>query len=445
VRYGPESGSCLLYIRGEVTRVREALDDDDHGREDDSDLEAEALEELFASADGEEPLELASGAFDRRRIELALRDLEDDAYRMGRELDSVDVQRATARHGLSVAELAAVELRAEAVGLLPLSSDDSLPGRIAWEELKRPEARGLDSLQRWFDDAARSPLLNQEQEVALARAMEASTAASRELVAGLAASALTDPVRGKLEDLVERGMRAKTIFIESNLRLVASIAKNHRGQGVEFLDLLQEGVLGLVRAVEKFDWRLGYKFSTYATWWIRQLVQRAVDNQAGLIRIPVHIREKMRQLKRQRRQLEVQLAREPTLIEIATTAGSDPAEVAFLHDLEADVLSLDRPVGDDPDGLRLADLLDDRRPDEFELALDQRADQELVAQFLELLTAREREVLIRRFGLDDGEPDTLEEIGASWGVTRERIRQIETQALKRLAESGLAARERANR
>jgi RNA polymerase sigma factor (sigma-70 family) len=422
-----------------------SLDDEGRDWEGDSDLDAEALEELFASPDGEEAVELASGSFDGRRIELALRDLEDDAYRTGRELDSVDVQRAAARHGLSVAELAAVELRAEAVGLLPLSSDDSLPGRIAWEELKRPEARGLDSLQRWFDEAARYPLLNQEQEVALARAMEASTAASRELVTGLAADELTEPVRVKLEDIVERGMRAKTIFIESNLRLVASITKHHRGRGVEFLDLLQEGVLGLVRAVEKFDWRLGYKFSTYATWWIRQSVQRAVDNQAGMIRIPVHMREKMRQLKRQRRQLELQLAREPTIIELAALAGIDPAEVAFLHDLESDVISLDRPVGDDPDGVSLADLLDDGRPDEFELALEQGADQELVAQFLGLLTEREKEVVVRRFGLDDGDPDTLEEIGESWGVTRERIRQIESQALRRLADSGLAARERSNR
>jgi RNA polymerase sigma factor (sigma-70 family) len=214
---------------------------------------------------------------------------------------------------------------------------------------------------------------------------------------------------------------------------------------VEFLDLLQEGVLGLVRAVEKFEWRLGYKFSTYATWWIRQSVQRAVDNQAGLIRIPVHIREKMRQLKRQRRQLEVRLGREPTLAELAETAGIDPAEVAFLQDLEADVISLDRPVGEDPEGLRLADLIDDGGPDEFDLALDQRADRELVAGFLDLLSAREREVLIRRFGLDDGEPDTLEEIGMSWGVTRERIRQIETQALNKLSDSSLAERERATR
>ena len=413
------------------------VDDDDRGWEADAELEAQALQDLVDEPGAEEPLELASGSLDVARIEHALRELEDDAYRTGQELDTVDVQRVAARLGLSVAEIAAVELRAEAVGLLPLSSDDSLPGRIEWDQLQRPEAAAVDSLQRWFEEAARYPLLAPEQEVALARAMESGTAASRELD-----ESLEDPVRAKLDELVERGVRAKTIFIESNLRLVASIARNYRGRGVDFLDLLQEGVLGLVRAVEKFDWRLGYKFSTYATWWIRQSISRAIDNQAGLIRIPVHIREKMRQLKRQRRKLEVELGRDPTLNELAQTANVDPAEVAFLHDLEADVISLDRPVGDD--GLRLADLLDDGRPDEFELAIDERADQELVAQFLDLLTAREREVLVRRFGLDDGEPDTLEEIGTSWGVTRERIRQIETEALKKLAGSSLAARARAD-
>jgi RNA polymerase primary sigma factor len=417
------------------------VDDDGRPWEADADLEAEALEDLLETAAGEEAREMSTGSLDAGRVELALRDLEDDVYRTGHELDTVDVQRAAARHELSVAELAAVELRAEAVGLLPLSSDDSLPGGIDWGGLQRPEATAVDSLQRWFEEAARYPLLQPEQEVALARAMEAGSAASREL----SADGLDVTVRSKLEGLVDRGVRAKAIFIESNLRLVASIAKVHRGQGVDFLDLLQEGVLGLVRAVEKFDWRLGYKFSTYATWWIRQSISRAIDNQAGLIRIPVHIREKMRQLKRQRRKLEVELGREPTLNEVAAAANLDPAEVAFLHDLEADVISLDRPVGDDPDGLRLADLLDDGRPDEFELALAERADQELVAQFLDLLNAREREVLVRRFGLDDGEPDTLEEIGSSFGLTRERIRQIETQALKKLAGSSLAAKARADR
>ena len=319
---------------------------------------------------------------DAARVEQALRDLEDDAYRTGRELDAVDVQRAAARHGLSVAELAAVELRAEAVGLarrsLPTTRCPDGSSGISCSVRKRlPSTRCSGGSRK----PARYPLLEQEQEVALARAMESGAAASRELGA-----ALDEAVRAKLEELVERGVHAKTIFIESNLRLVASIARNYRGRGVDFLDLLQEGVLGLVRAVEKFDWRLGYKFSTYATWWIRQSISRAIDNQAGLIRIPVHMREKMRQLKRQRRKLEVELGREPTLNELARQRTSTRPRSPFLHDLEADVISLDRPVGED--GLRLADLLDDGRPDEFELAIDEHADQELVAQFLDLLTAR---------------------------------------------------------
>lgn len=414
---------------------------DDHGSDADAELEAQALADIFESAE-EDPPELESRPVDARRVELVLHELEDDVYRTGRELDSVDVQRASARHNLSVSEVVAVELRAEALGLLPLSSDDSLLGRIVWEQLRRPaDERGTDSLEQWFEEAGRYPLLTQAEEVSLARAVETSGAASRELLS----SDLEPAVGAKLKQLVERGVRAKALFIESNLRLVASIARNYRGQGVEFLDLLQEGVLGLVRAVEKFEWRLGYKFSTYATWWIRQSVQRAVDNQAGLIRIPVHIREKIRALKRQQRRLEVQLAREPTLLELSEVSGLDPAEVAFLKDLEADIVSLDRPVGDDPDAARLADLLADDHDDEFELSIGQHADEELVSEFLSLLSEREREVLVRRYGLDDDDPDTLEEIGQSWGVTRERIRQIEKQALQKLTESTLAAQERTNR
>lgn len=410
------------------------------GRNLEEPLEAEVLDEFSGSAE-EEPQVAQGPSFDARRVELALEELEDDAYRTGRELNAADVHRAEARHGLTATELAVLQLRAEALGLLPLTTDDSLPGRIGQG---RPitEVR-LDALGRWLEEAARYPLLSPGQEIALARAVEAGAAASRELVAGVVAGGT--PVRVKLEELVERGARAKATFIESNLRLVASIAKHYQGQGVDFPDLLQEGVLGLVRAVERFDWRLGYKFSTYATWWIRQSVQRAVDNQAGLIRIPVHMREKIRHVKRQRRDLELQLGREPRISELAGVVGLDPAEVAFLLDIDKDVLSLDRPVGNDTDGLQLADLLADGARSEFDIAVDQTAHQELVAQFLALLSAREREVLIRRFGLDDGEPDTLEKIGQSWGVTRERVRQIESKALKKLARSKIAVRERSTR
>jgi RNA polymerase sigma factor (sigma-70 family) len=402
--------------------------------------EAEVLDAQFGSAEEED--RVAHGAsIDVRRVELALQELEDDAYRTGRELNSADVHRAEARHRLSATELAVLQLRAEALGLLPLSTDDSLVRPIGHE---RPSSGvRLDALGRWLEDAAHHALLAPQQEIALARAIEAGAAASREMVGGVAADT---PVRAKLEELVERGARAKATFIESNLRLVASIAKHYRGQGVDFVDLLQEGVLGLVRAVERFDWRLGYKFSTYATWWIRQSVHRAVDNQAGLIRIPVHMREKIRHVKRQRRDLELQMGRELSISELAEMVGIDPAEVAFLLDLDNDVISLDRPVGD-TDGLRLGDLLasGDGAKSEFDIALDQTTHKELVAQFLALLSSREREVLIRRFGLDDGDPDTLEEIGHSWGVTRERIRQIESKALNKLAASKVASRERSVR
>jgi RNA polymerase sigma factor (sigma-70 family) len=411
-----------------------------HGRNLKWPLEVEVLDELPDGAN-EAPQEARIAPFDAQRVELALVELEDDAYRTGRELNAADVHRAVARHGLSATELAVLQLRAEALGLLPLTTDDSLPGQVGQE---RPsEQVRLDALGRWLEEAGRYPLLSPGQEIALARAVEAGAAASGELVAGAVAGGR--PVRAKLEELVERGVRAKAAFIESNLRLVASIAKHYRGQGVDFPDLLQEGVLGLVRAVERFDWRLGFKFSTYATWWIRQSVQRAVDNQAGLIRLPVHMREKIRHVKRQRRDLEVQLGREPTINELAQVVGVEPAEVAFLLDLDNDVISLDRPVGDDTDGLRLADLLADGANSDFDIAVEQTTHQQLVVQFLALLSAREREVLIRRFGLDDGEPDTLEAIGHSWGLTRERIRQIESKALKKLARSKLAARERSAR
>jgi RNA polymerase primary sigma factor len=376
-------------------------------------------------------------AFNPERVEVALRELEDDAYRTGRSLNSADVHRTEARHALSTTELAVLQLRAEALGLIPLTTDDSLPGEV---ESRYSSGDRLDALGRWLEEAARFPLLSADQEVALARAIEAGAAASRELVTSPRAN--TGALRRKFEQLVERGANAKATFIESNLRLVASVAKHYQGRGIDYPDLLQEGVLGLIRAVERFDWRLGYKFSTYATWWIRQSVQRAVDNQAGLIRIPVHMREKIRRVKRHRRDLEMQLNRGPTMSELAMEVGADPAEVAFLLDLDNDVISLDRPVSNDSDGARLADLIGDTADRDFDSALDQATHQELVGEFLALLSAREREVLIRRFGLDDGTPDTLEEIGQSWGLTRERIRQIESKALKTLARSSVALRGR---
>jgi RNA polymerase primary sigma factor len=258
-----------------------------------------------------------------------------------------------------------------------------------------------DALQLFLRDAGRHPLLTAAQEVELAKRIE----------------------RGDME--------AKTRMIQSNLRLVVSIAKNYRNQGLPFLDLIQEGTLGLIRAVEKFDWRRGYKFSTYATWWIRQAVARALADKARTIRMPVHIVERMQKLNRAERTLWTQLGREPTLEEVAEEAN---LPIAQAHEVKAAArasTSLDQPVGETEDAV-FGDFVagDGPLPDEeVEVSLRCQA----LAEALGSLAERERKVLVLRYGLIDEEPKTLEEIGRRLGLTRERVRQIETEALKRMA------------
>jgi RNA polymerase primary sigma factor len=258
-----------------------------------------------------------------------------------------------------------------------------------------------DALQLFLRDAGRHPLLTAAQEVELAKRIE----------------------RGEGQ--------AKQTMIQSNLRLVVSIAKNYRNQGLPFLDLIQEGTLGLIRAVEKFDWRRGYKFSTYATWWIRQAVARALADKARTIRMPVHIVERMQKLNRAERTLWTQLGREPSLEEIAEEAN---LPIAQAHEVKAAArasTSLDQPVGDTEDAV-FGDFVagDGPLPDEeVEVSLRCQA----LGQALAALADRERQVLVLRYGLDDADPKTLEDIGRRLGLTRERVRQIETEALKRLA------------
>ena len=369
---------------------------------------------------------------DEDKIAAAFRDLQADVFRTGDVLGSAQLHQASARHGLKVIELASLELRAEAAGLIDEVSVDDKSGDVDWDELGSVSARvsRVDSLQAWFEAASAFPLLDQAQEVSLARAIEAGVQASAALIAN---GGPTDEVlRARLGRLVERGARAKAAFTTANLRLVASIAKRYRGQGLDFLDLLQEGVLGLIRAVEKFEWSFGYKFSTYATWWIRQSVQRGIANQGRVIRLPVHIVERIAKLKREARKLEVRLQRQPSIHELADAVQLDVAEVAFLKDLEIHVISLDRPVRGDADAVTLGELVPDGGTDEFN-ELIERETYAAVWTALDSLSKAEREVLIRRNGLDDGTPDTLEAIGYSFGVTRERIRQVESNALKKLA------------
>ncbi len=284
-----------------------------------------------------------------------------------------------------------------------------------------------DSFRLYLDEVGRHPLLTKEDEIELSQAYEAGLAAR----AKLKELAPDDKDRAALQVTADLGERARRKMIESNLRLVVSIAKGYRGLGVPFLDLIQEGTLGLNRAVEKFDWRRGYKFSTYATWWIRQSVQRAVANHARTIRVPVHVVERQQKLGRAARRLEVELGREATKEELAEATGLPIQHVDEALGAAQASVSLNQTVGADDEG-ELGDLFADREAadpfDEAEESLRRQG----VRRALDALPERERRILELRFGFD-GEPWTLEAIGHELDLTRERVRQLEGQALARLA------------
>jgi len=353
------------------------------------------------------------------------------------------VSRARERGTVAMAELTTTfdrcELPADAVeGVLRLLADEGVEIIEAppedQDDLRREVQDGArravtgDLVRIYLREIGRVPLLTAQDEVDLAKSIEAGLFAEEKLQGDRAACGGT--LLSDLAQLGTDGMRAKQRLIEANLRLVVSIAKRYIGRGLVFLDLIQEGNLGLIRAVEKFDYTKGYKFSTYATWWIRQAITRAIADQARTIRIPVHMVETINKMARIQRQLHQDLGREATPEEIAEEMGLTPERVAEIQRIAQEPVSLQSPIGEEDsdlgDFIEDADAVVPMEAAAFIMLQDQ------LEQVLDNLSIREQRIIQLRFGLTDGHPRTLEEVGREFGVTRERIRQIESKTLAKL-------------
>jgi RNA polymerase primary sigma factor len=355
--------------------------------------------------------------------ELAEADLPEDA-----EADSAeDADPATAAAG---GKAAGAQADGKAAGddaededLVFRDDDDDLPAaQVA------VAGATADPVKDYLKQIGKVPLLNAEQEVELAKRIEAGLFAEEKLAES---EGMTPDQRIDLEWIAEDGRRAKNHLLEANLRLVVSLAKRYTGRGMLFLDLIQEGNLGLIRAVEKFDYTKGYKFSTYATWWIRQAITRAMADQARTIRIPVHMVEVINKLARVQRQMLQDLGREPTPEELAVELDMTPEKVVEVQKYGREPISLHTPLGEDGDS-EFGDLIEDSEAIQPGEAVSFTLLQEQLHSVLDTLSEREAGVVSMRFGLTDGQPKTLDEIGKVYGVTRERIRQIESKTMSKL-------------
>jgi RNA polymerase primary sigma factor len=342
---------------------------------------AAAPEVVLVSEEGRALLESGRvrGRLDADEVALALDELDLDAAQIDAFYDALDEEQI---------EVVAPEAEA-----------DEAAAERAWEAAE-PEI-STDTLQLFLKDIGKVPLLTAAQEVELAKRIEAGDHS------------------------------AKQAMVEANLRLVVSIAKRYRNQGLPFLDLIQEGAIGLVRAAEKFDWRKGFKFSTYATWWLRQAVARAIADKGRTIRMPVHVVEKLNKISRSERKLRAELAREPTALEIAVDLDLPVEEVEQIKRSAQTPVSLEKPVGDEEESEFGHFLTDESEPLPDEAA-EVTMRREALRSILGALSPRERQVLELRYGLDGQQPRTLDEVGRAFNVTRERIRQIEHQSLKKL-------------
>ena len=337
-------------------------------------------------------------------------------------LESGDVEETPAAAGKPGAPGAEGEPESQGFVLSDDDEDDAPAQQVA------AAGATADPVKDYLKQIGKVPLLNAEQEVELAKRIEAGLFAEDKLANS---EKLAPKLKRELEIIAEDGRRAKNHLLEANLRLVVSLAKRYTGRGMLFLDLIQEGNLGLIRAVEKFDYTKGYKFSTYATWWIRQAITRAMADQARTIRIPVHMVEVINKLARVQRQMLQDLWREPTPEELAKELDMTPEKVIEVQKYGREPISLHTPLGEDGDS-EFGDLIEDSEAVVPADAVSFTLLQEQLHSVLDTLSEREAGVVSMRFGLTDGQPKTLDEIGKVYGVTRERIRQIESKTMSKL-------------
>ncbi|WP_461480043.1 RNA polymerase sigma factor [Mycobacterium sp. HUMS_1102779] len=373
--------------------------------------------------------------------DLGLDDLDDDAAPEGddAELDAGDAEDDAATAPAAAAAAAPAEDDEE---IAEPSEKDKASGDFVWDEDESEALRqarkdaeltaSADSVRAYLKQIGKVALLNAEEEVELAKRIEAGLYATQ-LMTEMAdrGDKLPAAQRRDMMWICRDGDRAKNHLLEANLRLVVSLAKRYTGRGMAFLDLIQEGNLGLIRAVEKFDYTKGYKFSTYATWWIRQAITRAMADQARTIRIPVHMVEVINKLGRIQRELLQDLGREPTPEELAKEMDITPEKVLEIQQYAREPISLDQTIGDEGDS-QLGDFIEDSEAVVAVDAVSFTLLQDQLQSVLETLSEREAGVVRLRFGLTDGQPRTLDEIGQVYGVTRERIRQIESKTMSKL-------------
>jgi RNA polymerase primary sigma factor len=394
-------------------------------------------ENLTDEVEGDDELEAEPEVLDEDEADLDLEDLEvgDD--------ETPEVAAAD--------DDAAAEPKVKAAEAVPVAEDDEIAepsekdkasGDFVWDEEESEALRqarkdaeltaSADSVRAYLKQIGKVALLNAEEEVELAKRIEAGLYATQ-LMSELADKGEKLPAaqRRDMSWICRDGDRAKNHLLEANLRLVVSLAKRYTGRGMAFLDLIQEGNLGLIRAVEKFDYTKGYKFSTYATWWIRQAITRAMADQARTIRIPVHMVEVINKLGRIQRELLQDLGREPTPEELAKEMDITPEKVLEIQQYAREPISLDQTIGDEGDS-QLGDFIEDSEAVVAVDAVSFTLLQDQLQSVLETLSEREAGVVRLRFGLTDGQPRTLDEIGQVYGVTRERIRQIESKTMSKL-------------